>query len=64
VITKLFKKPLQKSSAYGNNTEIIERLERLQKELKSTQNAIPDIRRDIPFYLCKALRDYGRGFSG
>jgi len=60
---RYFSNPIKKSSVSENNNEIIEKLERLEKELQSTQSAIAEMRRDFPFYLSKALLDYKRGFS-
>ena len=46
-----------------NDSKIIERLEQIEKQLQSTQNAIADLKRDLPVYFTKALRDYyKRGF--
>jgi len=56
------KKQVDKSSDFDFKS-ILSKLDKLESELKSTQKSIADVRRDIPFYLSKALQDYSRGYS-
>jgi hypothetical protein len=58
----IFKKPVKKFSDFETEL-ILKKLEKLESELKSTQKAVADVRRDIPVYLSKALRSYSRGYS-
>jgi hypothetical protein len=44
-------------------TEIVlKRLQDIEDELKSTQRAIADLKRDLPLYVSRALCDYRRAF--
>jgi hypothetical protein len=56
----IFKKRIDKSSDFES---ILSKLEQIESEIKSTQKAIADVRRDVPIYLSKALRSYSRGYS-
>jgi hypothetical protein len=44
-------------------TEVLETLQDIENRLDLNQKAIAELKRDLPFYLYKALRDYyKRGF--
>jgi hypothetical protein len=58
---RVFKKEVKKDT--DSEGEILSRLRDIENQLKSTQKAIADLKRELPLYFSKALREYyKRGF--
>jgi predicted DNA-binding antitoxin AbrB/MazE fold protein len=62
-LSNSFFKPIKKVSVSESENLILSGLEDIENQLKSTQKAITDLKRELPFYFSKALREYyKRGF--